>query len=101
MKKGMKFLFIGLSSLSVLGIVGSWGAYSYLRSPSGSRFILSKIQDSVSKNPQTKLNYRAATIDPFSTVHFENLVFTQDTETDHLELKVAMIEMRYSISFLS
>jgi hypothetical protein len=101
MKKGMKVVIAGAFGLFVVCFgVMAWFC-SYLRSPAGSKWMLSQLKGVIAQKANARLEYSEANIDPFSLVHFKDLRFIQETGGGRTEITVNSIDLQYSFSILS
>jgi hypothetical protein len=100
MKRTVKIALVSVGGVLVgLGLLIA-GTVTFLKTPSGSRFLLSQVK-SVLKKKNITLDYRTGVVDPFSSFHFEDLKVVQDDGTSRATFFAKKIDLTYQISLFS
>lgn len=83
--------FIGLSVATVL----------FLRSPEGSKYILSYVQEALQQKAQIKFEYQSASLDLLSKIHIEGLHLSRPSASEPIEIRAKSIDLHYQIFFFA
>jgi hypothetical protein len=86
---------LGVFAVVVVAVVG---ACFWIRTASGSRFLLQQAKNYLAKSQNIQLSYSEAAIDPFSYIHIKDLKLTQNTGAKQMEVEVKSIDAIYSFS---
>ncbi len=99
-KRTRTFLMIAIGFI-VFGMASTVSAYFFVRTPTGSRFLISVAQRYLSRYSQTELQYESGSIDPFSHLRFKNLKLVQKQGAHANEIRIPSLEILFSFSMFS
>lgn len=101
MTRGVRTGLLTLLAVAATGTALVAGAFAYLRSPSGSEWILARAKKWVREQGGGELEYARGSVNPFAGVHFEKLRFKQASSTRHLEVTIQRLDLEYRIAWFS
>ena len=84
----------------IIGAAGlTFGLISFLQSPAGSQYVLTKARAMLEQKALVKVEYQKANLDLFSGIRLEELRLTPLTLAEPLEIRVKSVDLRYHLSF--
>src|SRR4051794_32356773 len=102
-KAGIIGVLGGALALLCVGIALLLAGVTYLRTPSGTRFLVSRL-DQLLKEKGVKLEYARGSFDLFTGGHLEGFKLVQDVGNDasdiHIEVTAPSVDIQYDVSVL-
>lgn len=99
MPRGLKIALYSLGGVFAVVLLFALSFCLYLRTESGSRFLLGQIRRQLEKTGG-KLEYAQGRIDPFATIHFENLHVIQVAPEKTTDFTARTLDAKYGLHFL-